>query len=75
MTRLEKLILKNLINTLLFLLIIVAIFNLLTDFTFKLGISSQVLTKDERINFFALSYILAVFNYLSKSFFGLPIYR
>jgi len=60
---------KKILEGLLFVLVIIILFNTLTDFSLKIGIIKTLNT--QQIQYFGfLSSLLATLNILSKKFFG-----
>lgn len=58
-----------------FLLVIILIFNVLTDFFQKIGLLGNILTITELQYYGMISFLLAINNLISKKFFGLELFR
>lgn len=66
---------KNILEGVFFILVVIILFNTITDFALKIGITSRQLTTQDIQNFGFLSYFLGVLNFLSGKFFGFSLER
>lgn len=66
---------KNILEGLLFFIVIIILFNSLTDFAYKIGIVTQTLEIQQIQYFGFLSCFLAILNLLSNKFFGFSLVR
>ena len=73
--RLIDVIFRNVLEGLLFFLVIILLFNSLTDFSYKLGLIAETLDLQQIQYFGFLSCFLAILNILSNKFFGFTLVR
>lgn len=70
-----EIIYKNILEGLFFFLVIIILFNSLTDFAHKINITAQTLELQQIRYFGFLSCFLAILNLLSNKFFGFTLVR
>ena len=58
-----------------FLIIIIIVFNMLTDFFFKIGFVTETLAVSDIRYYGGLSVMFAINNLISKKFFGVELFR
>ena len=73
--RLIDVIFRNVLEGVLFFLVIILLFNSLTDFSYKLGLIAETLDLQQIQYFGFLSCFLAILNILSNKFFEFTLVR
>ncbi len=70
-----ELIFKRSMEWMYFLIIIMIVFNMTTEFLQRIGILGAMLTMTEIQYYGVLSIMLAINNFLSQKFFGVDLFR
>lgn len=66
---------KNIIEWLYFLIVVIILFNMFTDFTQKVGLIEGALTTNEVRYYGFISVMIAINNLISRKFFGIELFK
>ena len=74
-SKILDLIFRNSVEGMYFLIIIIIVFNMLTDFFFKIGFVTESLAIRDIQYYGGLSVMFAINNLISKKFFGVELFK